>query len=293
MAVKYPLDKVTKEYLEYLQGLRDDQQTEIDRELLNAYSEAEDIMGASQVSNFVDDVLAFSSFSFLYATLSNKIGNILTDYQVKTIKLSGDYSKSLLDFKNVLTPKRESKIDSKIDEFASDYQTNFLNKVFPTDPRTVGQRIKTIQDWALYSTRNIIATGIDDGKSASQMAKDIQNFIKKDPKKQWVSPFEWYRKAFGLAQDAKPIRNNRVGSIDYQYIRIARTEINNTWRNITIRVNNGESYLEGFVWRLSDQHPEYDICDELAKGSPYKSLRYVPKTPHPNCLCTVVPLIKQ
>lgn len=37
-------------------------------------------------------------------------------------------------------------------------------------------------------------------------------------------------------------------------------------------------------WVLSPAHREYDVCDELAAGSPYK-LANVPKRPHPWCGC--------
>lgn len=176
------------------------------------------------------------------------------------------------------------------DVLRSSYGNRLLNRKFPNSDITLGANIKTIEGNALRTTRRILKVGFDEGKSAKQIASDIKNFIKKDDRKNWVSPFEWYRKANGTKLARQPILDRRGGSLDYQTMRIARTEINYTWRHATINIHEGMPYMRGWEWRLSNSHKTPDICDDWAAASPYKSKRDIPDG-HPNCLCAILPIL--
>jgi hypothetical protein len=59
------------------------------------------------------------------------------------------------------------------------------------------------------------------------------------------------------------------GSIHYQALRLARTEINNTYRE-SMALNNLENPIAlGVKWNLSKQHPRPDICDIYAQVDQY------------------------
>lgn len=92
-----------------------------------------------------------------------------------------------------------------------------------------------------------------------------------------------------LANELKGMIDPTVkGGVSYAAMRTARTEINNAFH-----ASSAERYLNSPVvlevdWHLSSSHPEGDVCDDLAAGSPYPK-KSVPHKPHPNCYCYITP----
>lgn len=80
----------------------------------------------------------------------------------------------------------------------------------------------------------------------------------------------------------------------YAARRLARTEITVGAHRATVLAAQTNPMAGGVQWKLSPQHPEYDICDELARGGPNRDGIYpidqVPAVPHPHCLCNQVPV---
>lgn len=81
------------------------------------------------------------------------------------------------------------------------------------------------------------------------------------------------------------------GGQSYAARRLARTEINNAHHETTIRLAEEQPWVNGLKWNLSSSHPRPDPCDRLAsfvgtamgEGAYYKT--FVPRKPHPQCLC--------
>ncbi len=181
-------------------------------------------------------------------------------------------------------PFRTRDTEKKGQQYWSTFPRNgFTGRRNLLDGITVGQRIKTVETGSLKTVQNIIYTGIKDGKSAKQLAADISGYVVKDVDGRWVSPYQYYRSRFGYKVNKVP-KGIPAGSMQYNAVRIARTEINNTWREATLRATKDQPWVTGYTWNLSGSHPATDICDDLANGSPY-TRGNVPMTPHPHCMC--------
>lgn len=209
---------------------------------------------------------------------------LLKEHNTEVVSVQGGWAYEML--KPYEKPAWLERVaNTTLDEIKA-IQDRLQFRQFPADERTVGGRITTLEGSTLKSVRNILATEINKGTSAKEIAGAISNFIRKDDRKLWVSPYEWYRERFGFKQGTP--KSILAGSLDYQAFRIARTEINYTWRNGTAKMHDGRPYLEGFDWVLSGSHPKVDVCDEWARQSPYLTRRDLPDG-HPHCMCAVVP----
>lgn len=105
-----------------------------------------------------------------------------------------------------------------------------------------------------------VESGLARGLTVREMQKEVKEFIRPEVK----------------------------GGVSYAARRLARTEINNAYHAATIVDNENKPWVAGMVWRLSGSHPRLDICDVLAKNSPYPKEDVPPKA-HPHCLCTTYP----
>lgn len=81
------------------------------------------------------------------------------------------------------------------------------------------------------------------------------------------------------------------GGVSYAAMRLARTEINNTFHDRAIQNGQDRPWVQAMKWNLSGSHPQPDICNELADGHSdglgrglYKADE-VPEKPHPQCFC--------
>lgn len=224
---------------------------------------------------------AFLVFGASYITLlilHNKNAVEISTNQQKSV-VTDKYNNPSFDVQNRQTAER----------LITDVEQNLLNRSFaPFDYKTIGERIVTLQDGALRTTRDIIYLGLQEGRSAKQIADDIANYLKPSEDKAWTSPFEWFRERFNY-QTGKP-KDRLGGSLHYNAIRIARTEINYSYRRTTVKMHQNKPWVKGFEWRLSPAHPIYDICDDWAADSPYKDENDIPPG-HPFCLCTVVAIL--
>ncbi len=102
-------------------------------------------------------------------------------------------------------------------------------------------------------------------------------------------------------QIAPEITKPGVDNVRYRAMRIARTEINNAYRDGYVQsvAPDGKlpAYIEAIGWRLSAAHPRICICDALA-GDDMDGLgpgNYlpgnVPSVSHPHCMCYLVSVL--
>lgn len=176
--------------------------------------------------------------------------------------------------------------ENRVLNYTDDVERRLLFRDFPVGRTKLGAMIKTIQGQQLNVVRSILDVGIRDGKSAQQIADDIEDYIKPLADGRRISPFTWIRDKFGQAK-VKMIEQGKIpaGSVSYNAFRIARTEINITYRQAVIELNRGRKWVKGYKWNLSPSHPQLDICDEWA-GKVYENERDVPEG-HPHCMCYV------
>jgi hypothetical protein len=98
-----------------------------------------------------------------------------------------------------------------------------------------------------------------------------------------------------LAADVKSMINpNTNGGVSYAAKRLARTEINNAYHSQSIDTARDKPWITGMWWNLSKSHPRRDRCNDIAaadhgQGRGIYGMEQVPRKPHPQCLCYVVP----
>lgn len=194
-------------------------------------------------------------------------------------KIFGKYAKNQQSFR-FLDNER-----NRVSNFIGD---TILQRKFPGTDRNSEQRFKTIIAGAQRTVDNIIDVGIKDGRSAWEIAKQIEGYISPeyaDGKR--VAPWTMARRAMGKPISYIP-KGVPAGSVEYNALRIAVTETAYTYQQAPYLANKDKWYYNGTKWVLSQSHPREDTCDEyaahdegLGKGVWIKP----PKIPHPWCLC--------
>lgn len=129
--------------------------------------------------------------------------------------------------------------------------------------------------------------GIEDGKSAIDIAKDSEKYLKR--------PNDLFRRVrdtegkLRLSNAAKKFHPGRgVYRSSYKNaLRLSRTEVNAAYRMSDHQRWQKQDFILGFDVNLSAQHPRPDMCDELAGRYP-KDFIYTGW--HPQCMCYVTPV---
>lgn len=125
----------------------------------------------------------------------------------------------------------------------------------------------------------LIADGIRSGRSAMDIARDLEPFL----------------------VPGRSLRTTRPYGADASYdaLRLARTEITRQHGQATIAASKANPFVAGVDWALSGSHGRPDICDQVATldagggrlRDPYP-VDEVPVYPaHPHDLCTLRPAV--
>ena len=123
----------------------------------------------------------------------------------------------------------------------------------------------------------LIASAVAQGRSATQLARDLEAFVKPDA----MMPDNWNDIYEGL-----PFAFH----VDYNAKRLAVSALNHSYFQGAILAGRENPYAEFLHWELSRSHEIYDVCDTymehdegLGKGN--FALDNAP-LPHPFCKCT-------
>ena len=117
---------------------------------------------------------------------------------------------------------------------------------------------------------SIIAKGIAENKSAYDIAKDLEKYVKPGAKKPW----DWGK----VYPGTKKI-------VDYNAQRLSRTLITHAYQQSLIETAKKNPYITGLKWLASNSDRVCEICQER-DGKIY-SLKDVPLD-HPNGMCTQI-----
>lgn len=174
---------------------------------------------------------------------------------------------------------------------------DFINEKSRLDGESLAQRFKTIKNLAKDTVADIVTAGISDGKSSFTIAKEIENFILVDKRKLWTSPTMLAKRADGMPLSL-PYKGNPTlkGSVDYNALRIARTEIVNNYNWAKIDSTDGKPWMVGYRRVLSNAHKLRDICDVWAEHNEgsgvgvYRNGKDLYKLRHPHCMCQDIPI---
>lgn len=151
---------------------------------------------------------------------------------------------------------------------------NIISGNLYKDKRTLSNRIWNYTNEFGQDVQYIINKAILEKKSAIELAKDLQQFVK-DPAKR---PTTW----------GKVYPNLKNKRVDYNAQRLARTAINHSYQTASIKSSSMNPFVEGIEWRSALIHGRTcQICRE-------RHGRIFPKDDvpldHPNGLCTMVPV---
>lgn len=123
---------------------------------------------------------------------------------------------------------------------------------------TLSERVYKNGQVASGRIDRIVSNGILRGASAREIARDVSKFI----------------------------NPNTPGGTSYAAMRLARTELNNSFHQSANEAYSANPFINKVSWNLSGSHPKPDECDALVgKYDPAD----VPDKPHPQCLCFVTP----
>lgn len=220
------------------------------------------------------------------ANLLNTIVNTNNDLVVNALLIQKAELAELVKKSNVKDRVVISKFQKEIDNYISDFNV----KTRKIASKTMPFRIKTLRDGSIKTVRNIIAIDLEIGKSAYQIAKDIEQYIRPEGLLTRVSPLEWYRQRFE-SYKVKDIKDIPKGSVSYNAFTIARSESNRTYRDAIVESTKNTPWVYGYKWNLSASHPKPDICDvwansDFGMGAGVYTAQSLPYD-HPNGLCFV------
>lgn len=136
----------------------------------------------------------------------------------------------------------------------------------------------------------MVNRGIAEHKSAYELAKDLEQYVKPKARRDW----DWGKVYPNLARK----------QVDYSAQRLARTAINHAYFLSNQKVCRQNPYIEAMHWQLSDSHDERQVipfgpdeCDEYAQHDEGLGMgNWKPEQiplPHPQCLCIQYGVVTQ
>jgi hypothetical protein len=137
-----------------------------------------------------------------------------------------------------------------------------------------------------------LGIAISEGKPAAEIARDVKKYLN--------NPDKLFRRVREIKGDpnsklklSSTAKNYSPGQGMYRSsyknaLRLAVTETNTAYRSADHERWNNMPFVKGVEVKLSNNHPNYDICDSLAGVYPvdYKFTGW-----HPNCRCFAVPIL--
>lgn len=124
---------------------------------------------------------------------------------------------------------------------------------------------------------NIIGKGVAQGKSAFEVAKDIEKYVNPGMRKQsrkidFINPRTGRKDTFYF------------GNVDYNAQRLARTLISHAYQQSFMNVNRNDPFVHDYVWHSAGIHGRTcDVCMER-DGKHFKKDEL--PIDHPNGMCT-------
>lgn len=140
----------------------------------------------------------------------------------------------------------------------------------------VSDRVWRISQDVRRQLTQAIEDGIAAGRDPRKVARDIQALL---------NP--------GVRTELRKETRKRLAApkdVCMEAMRLAVTEMQHAAHEATIMSYYHMPTCEGFIWKLSNNHPIRDICDEYANKFFDKDM--VPSKPHPWCRCYLVPKMK-
>ena len=131
-----------------------------------------------------------------------------------------------------------------------------------------------------YNLNRIISIGTKQGKSAYEIALDLERYVEPSASKPSRRIYSWrYDKMGNKVKDSF-----YFGKVDYNAQRLARTLISHAYQQSFMRVNENDPFVVGYRWITSNFHGRVcEICRDR-EGRIFKKDEL--PLDHPNGMCT-------
>ena len=216
-------------------------------------------------------------FTILDATILQSVEDI------SKARAADGYSQFVPTLQEVTAFEEARRFINELSAFPESVKKSFPYHRHGPDNNSYSGRIKSIQDSAEKTVRNIIANALTDGSSARAIAAKIQNYVIVRPDQKPTRPYDEYRQRFSRPTSVTP-GSIRAGTIASNSMMVARTETAEMYRDATERLYGSKKWVIGYRWVLSNSHPKLDICDALANKGVYDKNDSRPWS-HPHCVC--------
>lgn len=225
-----------------------------------------------------------------YPGIRKKIEEVLRQMQSEMMAIINQATKEMWDLSNM---KNDSLVKTVLGGSATGEMINHNLKAYNAFKlrQEAGIKLatriwKTIKPFR-HELEAGLADGINKGRSAASMATDMKRYLNEPDKL-----FRRVRDANGKLQLSRAARNYNPGQGVYRSsyknaLRLTRTETNMSYRTADIERWRKLPFVTAFKINTSNNHPKYDICDELVGVYP-KSFNW-PGGWHPQCLCYLTP----
>lgn len=135
---------------------------------------------------------------------------------------------------------------------------------------------KKVQD----AIDKIIGIGTAQGKSAYEVAKDIEEYVQPGARKPSRTISSWR-----YDRNGNKIRDTfYFGRVDYNAQRLARTMISHAYQQAFETVNRNDPFVEYYIWHTSNFHGR--VCDICRARDGQKFKKDELPLDHPNGMCT-------
>jgi hypothetical protein len=183
------------------------------------------------------------------------------------------------------------------------FKGNFFTRKRWDNKKNIDQMLGVMINNVQNTIKNIYLVDKKEDTPIEDIAQNVGQYIKSDINETSVSPIDWFREKIKpvkkivsemmgiVPYDFKNILKEieiRSGSLNYNAIRVARTESAITMRESYMDANEDMPWVQGWYWVLSSAHEVTDECDDLADGSPYENRSEIEGEGHPNCMCSIV-----
>ncbi len=143
-----------------------------------------------------------------------------------------------------------------------------VEKTLPSGMR-LSERIWDLQNYR-KDIEETVRRGLVSHASPETIARQLDGFVRPDRMVTTRTPY-------GRA-------------LNFDSMRLARTETMNAFRNAQIEAMRRTPWIEGVRWELSSSHKDLCACDDL-DGKVFGPQDTVPDAPHPQCACCLVPVV--
>ena len=223
--------------------------------------------GAQLVQEAIEKQIPLSSYDAVA-----KVARINTKYIIDAVKEAGTDKITRLGVNNMFFQINDRIIRSIAFRI---YQDGY----------SFSQRVWQAGQYYQEQIKRVVSTGLAQGRDVIKIAKDIQVYVKKGKSA--------LANRYGeLVRPAKEFMKRLGNKVDYQALRLVRSELYASIQQAGKEQGHiNPACTDMYDW-IKNTSAHWDcVCPELEEGSPYE-YHNVPDYPHPNCLCTIKPVLR-